>query len=1181
MNIKKFFFINFLVVSATTSPSMMLDSAKTFFVSGRDEREEQLNHLKNDFATLQSAFQDQFKIVQKHIDQINRDILDVKAVLKIPDQKNVEFLNKKLSILNEIHQALFNIQFLIKEIISTVDQHIKILEDYKKDQGFHSLLLEPRSYYTFESVKNANRKVLYQEDSLNQIIAQKNDALVELDNRKKKLSSALKDYQDKKKAQEEFISKNISFKQDGQEDLTFQERGQLIDLEGKLANYENQLAGLRVQEINKRISLINTKFFLEQEKVKILRENLDHVKSGLRVSELDVQHAREKLSKRKQESLAMRDKRYDEIKLLSSQRDKLKKELDFLAKRYSIPSGRDSTSWSTDLKSIESYSVVCEIGYKKQQIYLLDRKIDLLRAQIDLEEVNFNREEINETILNVWYKIKQRKFKSNTEILAEIKRFKELQEEATRESILFQDKRNASTALLALQNKELANLRDFVQEIEAEKEGLFKKYPTRYALVIGRLHDSEKIITEQIENNSRLIETYSTLIATLDETIKELSFILAELETKSIWQRSEYAISWLGLKNIIPDIIYFIIDLKQLGSHFFMHFDQTAIAKSFMVGIKNGGIIFLYFCIVIIFIILYLFLRIVILPFLQNYFLSVKANSRIIYLSSKILAAIIMFLQKHSLSLFIWLTLFMAIYLEMLTELFPKIMFYLISIVYFLYLSGDFLHFFVKFNEDHNFIILSKSFERRFSIVFSLFAYLTVIIIFFREAFILTTLHKSELPTILLAMYSIFLRTLIIFSIGKEEVLSLVSHRGSFWSWAAQYIDDYYYILLISIIGIMIVSDPYVGGYGNLVSYIMWGTIGTLLLLKIFLALHLYLKRISVALFFDNDDEVMRERFAYAKTSYGIFVITLFVLFTLVGIFIASKIWRIPISISDTLYFLNFPLFDTGFDKTTGQVIWFTPLKFLLILAFIFGGFLLAILFNRYVLRFIFDLLPVDLGVQNTVVSISRYFIIVIAIYLGFQWAGLGTLLLAIGVVIGSIGYIVKEPIGDFISYFIILVQRPIQIGDYIMLDEENQGVVRKITPRSVILRRKDSYSIILPNSMILNKPINNWNYARNFVAFDDIEFTVSFDADPLRIKAIILEVLDKNVDVLKSPRAIIRLHDFSETGFVFKVRGFLSDINIARKWDIASDVRFAIVKTLREAGLNIAIPTRIILNKD
>jgi small-conductance mechanosensitive channel len=74
------------------------------------------------------------------------------------------------------------------------------------------------------------------------------------------------------------------------------------------------------------------------------------------------------------------------------------------------------------------------------------------------------------------------------------------------------------------------------------------------------------------------------------------------------------------------------------------------------------------------------------------------------------------------------------------------------------------------------------------------------------------------------------------------------------------------------------------------------------------------------------------------------------------------------------------------------------------------------------VLDKIFDLLLVDMGVQYTITSIARYLIVIAAIFLGFQQVGLGSLIVYIvGALALGIGWILKEPISDFVAYFIIL----------------------------------------------------------------------------------------------------------------------------------------------------------------
>jgi small-conductance mechanosensitive channel len=431
-----------------------------------------------------------------------------------------------------------------------------------------------------------------------------------------------------------------------------------------------------------------------------------------------------------------------------------------------------------------------------------------------------------------------------------------------------------------------------------------------------------------------------------------------------------------------------------------------------------------------------------------------------------------------------------------------------------------------------------------------------------------------------LAVYSVIIRTLLIFSIGKDEIISLMPQRNAAWKTVADFIDKYYYLLLGIIIGLMLISDPYIGGYGNLVSYVLWGCVGTVALIKFLLFLQNYIKKKASRIFFRADEETIRERFAYAKTWYGLFVVALFILFVALGIILSLKIWGKTISIHDVNSVLNYGMVSAGFDQTIQQHIWLTPLKIIVIILFIFVGFIIAFTINRFVLHKIFQLLPVDIGIQNTITSITRYLIFIAAIILGFNWGGLGSILLGLGLVVGSIGYIVKEPIGDFISYFIILVQRPLKIGDLVKVDDV-LGVVRHITPRSVIIRAKNSYTIIMPNTMIINQPVFNWNYSRGFIAFDDITFTVPYTADPLVVKTIIAQVLDANTDILKSPRPIIRLENFGDNGYEFMLRGFLSSNKTLDIWDIASNVRLSLVQALQKNGIFLAVPTRLVLTKE
>lgn len=1141
----------------------------------KNEYEEQIKHLKEELEKLQDvAAQEKQKSIQENLNQINKTIIQIKTDLKDATGPEQEFLNKKMSVLNEQYQTLLNIQFTVKEVVSTLEQHIKMLQEYQKDPGHKSLVLEPRAVYSYDDVQQALKNVFNQEEKIKRLSVLKKDEAVELQNREKKLAAATKAYQDKKKEQEEFAAKVDSGAANNKE-LSFKQKGELLDLEEQLALYQKQLAEQRIQATTRKIASINTNIALENERLTILKQNLVRAKAGLRIAESEVAEMKEKLEKKKQQSLQVKESLYEEIKRLSGTRDKVRKELEGLRKKYKLDK-EDVSSWSTAV-SPDQYTAICEIGDKQTQIQLLDKKVEYLRAQIQLEDIKFRREEIRLMVLTIWYDLTHRRLVDSDDIAQELKQFKEIESEINREMSSLQDKRHAVTNVLEFQNKELANIRSFITMLQEDREKISKRLSITYGSCLSKLADAEKNINEQIDISNKLLEVYGDALSTLQSALKEGNIIITELETKSIWQRSQYAISWSGVKNIIPDIRKFIADVRQLGATYIASFSWphviTKIGNIFQMPGKLLALI------------LFILLSIALIAFVKTkfftviaWFFTVQTMNSTVQALLRAIGCLLDFIRRYFIWVYIWTVAWAAIYFNIIPDLFPSILFYLISIPYLMLITYQLINYFVVCNRQQEFAIFHVLFERRFFLVFSIFAYLSIFIWFFREAFILATVHKSELPNILFAIYSIVLRVLIIFSIGKDEILAMIGPRGGFWQWIAGIIDRYYYVLLISIIGIMILSDPYVGGYGNLVSYILWGFIGTIILVRVLYIVHNYVKKYSEIIFFSKEDEVRKERFPHAKTCYGVFVISLFLFFIGVAIAIGFKIWGIPFTFDELWKFLDFHLFSTDIEK--GEPVWFTPRKFLVLISFIIGGFLIAIAFNRFVLQRIFDILPVDLGVQNTVFSITRYLIVMIAIYFGFLWAGLSNLLIAISVVIGTLSYILKEPVGDFISYFIILVQRPIQIGDFIQISQEIQGVVRKITPRSIILRKKDSYSIIVPNSNILTQAVSNWSYARNFIAFDDIFFTVSYSVDPVVVRRLVVKVLEENTEVLKAPRPIIRLDNFTESGYLFMVRGFISNINILRRWDIASDIRFGIVKALSEEQIKLAIPSRVLLTQ-
>jgi small-conductance mechanosensitive channel len=434
--------------------------------------------------------------------------------------------------------------------------------------------------------------------------------------------------------------------------------------------------------------------------------------------------------------------------------------------------------------------------------------------------------------------------------------------------------------------------------------------------------------------------------------------------------------------------------------------------------------------------------------------------------------------------------------------------------------------------------------------------------------------QQSEFPIILLRLYHVVIFISVVFSIEKEELLNLIPKTNIYFQSLSKLTNDYYYLLSFCCVLVLILSDPYLGGYGHLIWYMILNVTMSVLLLATMYLVHNAIKALSSWIFFKEHGEFgLKERFEYAKTWYAIFVVALFFVSMGVTILLTLQIWGYPLVFEHVQRVLNHSLgllVDTQGGKTE-------PLRVIGILRLIgsvFLGFLLAFLFRRYVLQRVFDIQYVDPGVQDTIMTISRYTVILTTIFIGFVREGLGGIVVWIlGAGLITFGWTFKDLFADIVAYFFILVQRPIKVGDYIKIDEEIMGVVKKISPRAVILRKKNSVTILVPNSIILKASLHNWNHTRGYIAFDDIIFAVPFDVDPLDVKKLLYQAVLSHPDVLKSPEPIVRLDDFNDKGYTFMVRGFISSGNTINQWDIASDVRILIVSILRTKGIEVAEP--------
>lgn len=209
-----------------------------------------------------------------------------------------------------------------------------------------------------------------------------------------------------------------------------------------------------------------------------------------------------------------------------------------------------------------------------------------------------------------------------------------------------------------------------------------------------------------------------------------------------------------------------------------------------------------------------------------------------------------------------------------------------------------------------------------------------------------------------------------------------------------------------------------------------------------------------------------------------------------------------------------------------------------------------------------------DPGIANSVDTVVGYVGIALAALLSVSYAGLDITNLAIvaGALSVGIGFGLQSIVNNFVSGLILLIERPIKVGDRIVVGDQ-QGHVRRISVRATEIETFDRASLIVPNSELITGRVLNWTH-RDSLGAASVKVGVGYNADPDEVMAILMKCAEDHPDVLRAPAPGVFLDGFGDSALMFSVRVSLADISKA--WAVLSDLRIAIFKALAAAGIDI-----------
>lgn len=204
-----------------------------------------------------------------------------------------------------------------------------------------------------------------------------------------------------------------------------------------------------------------------------------------------------------------------------------------------------------------------------------------------------------------------------------------------------------------------------------------------------------------------------------------------------------------------------------------------------------------------------------------------------------------------------------------------------------------------------------------------------------------------------------------------------------------------------------------------------------------------------------------------------------------------------------------------------------------------------------------------DIGLRNSIRTSLSYVGFVIAASLALSYLGVSfeKLALVAGALSVGIGFGLQSIVNNFVSGLILLWERTVRVGDWIVVGSD-QGFVRRISVRATEIETFDRSQVIIPNASLVAGVVTN--LVRNDrTGRIVIPLTVVASADPEKVREVLVAITKANPLVLSIPAPQILFIGMSASALNFELRAFIADVETMHR--VKSDLHFTIFKRFKE----------------
>ncbi|MBZ4200263.1 MAG: mechanosensitive ion channel [Methylotenera sp.] len=216
----------------------------------------------------------------------------------------------------------------------------------------------------------------------------------------------------------------------------------------------------------------------------------------------------------------------------------------------------------------------------------------------------------------------------------------------------------------------------------------------------------------------------------------------------------------------------------------------------------------------------------------------------------------------------------------------------------------------------------------------------------------------------------------------------------------------------------------------------------------------------------------------------------------------------------------------------------------------------------------------INMNMRVVMSKLLRGFLLIIALLIGLSAVGLDVTLLSVfGGALGvGLGFGLQRIASNYVSGFIILLDRSMQIGDVLTVDN-HYGVVTDLRTRYLVLRKLDDTEVIIPNEMLIINPVINHSHT-DPKARVQMPLQISYDSPLELAMQLVADAAKQHPRVLTTPAPVVQIKGFADNGIDLLLTLWMPDPEEGPA-AMQSDVYLAVWRAFKANNIAIPYPQR------